>query len=415
LWHGLQLCGKRGAAPYFTACSKEKTLHTAAATTFQRDSLTWQGYFLIAYLAYFQAALGPLMPFFRAEQNYGYSEASAHFSAPAIGGIVTGIIGARLVLRLGRKAAIWFGGAGMALGNLLLAHGRLLPLSLGGMVLAGFAGTLLQNAIQSSLSDRHGERRAYALTELNVGASLAALSAPLLISGFERVGLGWRAAIYLCIAYFACLWLLFRRVAVPMPAQHITQTAQKHNAPLPRLFWLYAAALFLIGAMEWSIVYWSADFLERAIGFERTLAAALTTFFFVAMLIGRLIGSRLTRRYRNTTLLAAAMYLAIGGFLLLWLAPLPLLNVIGLFMAGLGTANLFPQGISLALTIASTQVDAANARIGLSVSLAVLLAPQLLGNLADQIGIQSAYGAVLLFQVAALALISGANRALQRH
>jgi len=88
--------------------------------------------------------------------------------------------------------------------------------------------------------------------------------------------------------------------------------------------------------------------------------------------------------------------------------------VIGLFMAGLGTANLFPQGVSLALGIASAQVDAANARIGLSVSLAVLLAPQLLGNLADQIGIQSAYGAVLLFQTAALALISIANRAVQR-
>ena len=392
---------------------KEETLHTATATAFRRDSLTWQGYFLIAYLAYLQAALGPLMPFFRAEQRYGYPEASAHFSAPAIGGIVAGIIGARLVLRFGRKAAIWFGGAGMALGNLLLAHGGILPLSLGGMVLAGFAGTLLQNAIQSSLSDRHGERRAYALTELNVGASLAALSAPLLISGFERVGLGWRAAIYVCVAYFACMWLSFRRVAVPMPAQH-NLPAQTRKTPLPRLFWMYAVVLFLIGAMEWSIIYWSADFLERAIGFERTLAAALTTFFFIAMLIGRIIGSRLTRRYRNTTLLAAAMYLAIGGFLLLWLAPLPLMNVIGLFMAGLGTANLFPQGVSLALTIASAQVDAANARIGLSVSLAVLLAPQLLGNLADQIGIQSAYGAVLLFQIAALVLILTANRAVQR-
>lgn len=390
-------------------------MHTTTATTFQRDSLTWQGYFLIAYLAYLQAVIGPLMPFFRAEQGYGYPEASAHFSAPAIGGILAGIIGAHLVLRFGRKAAIWFGGTGMALGNLLLAHGGILPLSLGGMVLAGFAGTLLQNAIQSALSDRHGERRAYALTELNVSASLAALSAPLLVSGFERLGLGWRAAIYAIVLYFGGLWLCFRRVRVPMPAQDAMQRAQKRNAPLPSLFWMYAIALFLIGAMEWSIVYWSADFLERAIGFERTLAAALTTFFFIAMLIGRIIGSRLTRRFHNTTLLAAAMYLAIGGFLLLWLAPLPLLNVIGLFMAGLGTANLFPQGISLALGIAASQVDRANARVGLSVSLAVLLAPQLLGNLADRIGIQSAYGTVLLFQLAALALILAANRVVRRH
>ncbi len=381
---------------------------------FRRDSLTWQGYFLIAYLAYLQAVIGPLMPFFRAESGYGYAEASLHFSAPAVGGLVTGIIGARLVLRFGRKAAIWLGGAGGAIGNLLLAHGGILPLSLGGMVLAGFGGTFLQNAIQSSLSDQHGERRAYALTELNVSASLAALSAPLLVGGFERLGIGWRAAIYVCVVYFVCLWLIFRRVRVPMPAQTAEPTTYKRKAPLPRLFWAYAAALFLIGAMEWSIAYWGADFLERAVGLERTAASTLMTFFFIAMLVGRIIGSRLTRRYRNTTLLMAAMYLAIVGFLLLWLAPLPFLNVLGLFIAGLGTANLFPQGVSLALGIAAAQVDIANARIGLSVSAAVLLAPQLLGNLADQIGIQSALGAVLLFQIGALSLIWIANRAVRR-
>jgi fucose permease len=389
-------------------------MHTSSTTPFQRDRLTWLGYFLIAYLAYLQAAVGPLMPFFRAEYGYGYLEASWHFSAPAVGGIVTGIIGARLVLRFGRRAAIWLGGVGMALGYVLLMHGGLLPLSIGGMILAGFAGTLLQSATQSALSDRHGERRAYALTELNVSASLAALMAPFLISSFEQLGVGWRAAIYLFIVYFALLWLIFRRVRVPMPPQSEDAPAQRQSKPLPPLFWAYALVLILIIAIEWSIIYWGADFLERAVGFERTTASGLMTFFFIAVLIGRLIGSRLTRRYRSTTLLIGAMFLAIGGFALLWAAPTPDLSVLGLFMAGLGTANLFPQAISLALGIAAEQVDAANARVALSVSLSLLVAPQLLGGLADQIGIQYAYGTVLIFQFIALLLIVLANWALRR-
>lgn len=389
-------------------------MRTSSTDIFRRDRLTWQGYFLIGYLAYLQAAVGVLMPFFRAEYGYGYLEASWHFSAPAIGGILTGMIGARLILRFGRRAAIWLGGAGMALGYLLLMHGGLVPLSVGGMILAGLAGTLLQSATQSALSDQHGERRAYALTELNVGASLAALMAPLLVSGAEQIGIGWRAAIYLCLGYGACLWLIFRRVSVPMPTRGEGAPAQRDGKALPPLFWAYALVLILTVAIEWSIIYWSADFLERAVGFERVTASTLMTFFFVAMLIGRLIGSRLTRRYRNTTLLIGAMCLAIGGFALLWTAPSPALSVLGLFVVGLGAANLFPQCLSLALGIAAAQVDAANARVALSVSLSLLVAPQLLGGLADQIGIRDAYGTVLIFQAVALALIVLANRALRR-
>ncbi|MFQ3535821.1 MAG: MFS transporter [Aggregatilineales bacterium] len=382
---------------------------------FRRDRLTWQSYFLIAYLAYMQAAIGPLMPFFRAEYNYNYAEVSWHFSAPAIGGIVTGIVGAALVLRLGRRMLIWLGGAGMALGYVLLMHGGLLALSVGGMILAGFAGTLLQSAAQSALSDQHGERRAYALTELNVGASLAALMAPLLIGTFERLGLGWRAAIYICIAYLGLVWLGFRGTHIPTPRSSDGAPIQQLGKPLPILFWAYALVLILIIAIEWSIIQWGADFLERAVGFERTTASTLMTFFFTAMLIGRLIGSRLTRRYRNTTLLLAAMCLAISGFALLWTASVPVLNVLGLFMAGLGVANLFPQSLSLALSIAAGQADAANARVALSVSLSLLVAPQLLASLADQIGIQHAYGIVLIFQIVALGLILLANWAVRRH
>lgn len=71
---------------------------------FIRDKLTWLGYFMIAYLAYYQSALGPLMPFFQAENRYNYQQASLHFGAPAVGGMLVGLIGAWVVSRSGVNA-----------------------------------------------------------------------------------------------------------------------------------------------------------------------------------------------------------------------------------------------------------------------------------------------------------------------
>jgi fucose permease len=264
----------------------------------------------------------------------------------------------------------------------------------------GFLGTLLLVIIQASLSDHHGNSRAIALTESNVGASVAAGLAPLLIGAVTRLGFGWRAAVLAGILALIALGLRYRQQ--PIPEAPIT-VVENEGRPrqLPRLYWAYWLVMTLGVAIEWSLVFWGADFLNSVVGLSRTNAVTLMSVFFLSMVSGRFAGSRLTRRMPAANLLLLALAVALLGFLLYWLAVIPAANVIGLFVAGLGVANLFPLTLSVATSVAAEQANRASARMSMGGGLAVLIVPLVLGWTADRIGLKDAFAIVVgLFAVA---------------
>ncbi|MEJ7653375.1 MAG: hypothetical protein WKH64_08525 [Chloroflexia bacterium] len=69
---------------------------------FRRDRSTWLAYIMLGYFAYTQAALGPIMPFLRAELKIGYTVGALHLSAFAVGMIAVGLFGDRIAERRGR-------------------------------------------------------------------------------------------------------------------------------------------------------------------------------------------------------------------------------------------------------------------------------------------------------------------------
>src|SRR6185503_8585819 len=80
-------------------------------------------------------------------------------------------------------------------------------------------------------------------------------------------------------------------------------------------------------------------------------------------------------------------------------------NIIGLFITGLGIANLFPLTLSIAVGLAADQSNKASARVSLGVGTALLTAPLLLGWLADRVNLQSAYGTVIVLMFAACIIV----------
>ena len=76
---------------------------------FVRRPLTWVTYALVGYFAYLETALGPLMPFLRAEHDFSYTVASLHFSAFALGAVPVGFFGDRVAGRWGRRVSLWGG------------------------------------------------------------------------------------------------------------------------------------------------------------------------------------------------------------------------------------------------------------------------------------------------------------------
>jgi fucose permease len=272
------------------------------------------------------------------------------------------------------------------------------------VLVMGFCSSLTQVMIQAILSDRHAGRRAIALTEANVAASLSTTITPLVIGGLQSAGLGWRTVPSLVVLFLALLAIIFYRQSIPDRPVMQTQSTPE-TGRLPALFWLYWIVLFFVTAVEMSLVVWATDFLNSVAGLSRTDAVLGYSAFPAAMLAGRIAGSRLTRRSSSLRLLLLALGITLAGFPLFWLARLPALNILGLFIIGLGIANLYPLILSIAIGLAPDLSNLASARFSMGVGTALLTAPLLLGWLADRLSLQLAYGMVMVLMLVALLIV----------
>lgn len=409
------------------ACEASATVGSTVGATsesYHRDRLTWILFALSGYFAYLQGVLGPVVPFLREEFGLGYAAAGSYFAAYSAGSILAGLTGDRLNRAWGRRAVLWSGGAGMAVGTMLLVTGSGVVFTGLGALLMGLAGILLLVGIQAILADRHGGMYASALTESTAAGSVGYVLAPVSVGLFARTEFGWRGALVLAVFIFVALAVLFWREPVPAPAPKERPAEGKGSSSkadadttkreekctrgaaskdrLPALFWVYALILFLCSGVEWCVKYWGADFLRASSGLTAADAALAMGAFFVAMLVARLLGGPLARRARAGSLLGLSLVVTAVGFPLFWLSPASLVSVAGLFIAGLGIANLNPFATAIGVRVAPEKADEAAARLAVAVGLAGLIAPYLLGWLAEGIGLFGAYGIVVPLVVVAL-------------
>lgn len=376
-----------------------------APGTFQRDAYTWLAYFMLGYFAFYQVSSGLIISFLRDEFGYSYTVGGLHVSALALGSSLVGAFGNAFVKRLGRQRVFWGGGAGMGLGVLVVITGQHPAITILGMFITGILGTFILAMVNATLADKHQRFRAYALTEANIMAALVSTGGPFLVGAFTFTGLSWRAAMVVPFLF----WLLARltlatRIPVPKATAETRPSSESTHIQeqLPQLYWWYWTAVVLCVSAEWCAVAWGATFLDDAVGLTTADAAALMSVFFVSVTVGRVFGSILTRRFPAEQLLFGTIVLSIAGFMLFWLSPMLPLTVVGMVITGLGFANQYPMGLTAATNAAPLQPDLAAIRLSLGVGLAIMLVPQLLGSLADFIGIETAFGIANVFMLAAL-------------
>ena len=376
---------------------------------FVRDPATWMTYGLVGYFAFMETVLGPIMPFLRTELGLGYTTASLHFSAFALGAVLLGLFGDKILGRFGRRAALWGGAFGITAGAVLLIS---VPSAFGTVPATfamGLCGALLLVTSQALLSDRHGEWRSVAVTESNVAASACAISAPLLVGASAASGLGWRAALVLPVAALVLLATAFFLRPPDLPQRAAGDGDGAGDRGLSPRYWAFWALVTLGVASEWCVGYWGADFLADGTGLTRPAAATSLTTFFAAMLLGRIASSRLARVLPPAALLAATLCLSLVGFPLFWFSPGSAFTLAGLFVTGLGIGGVYPLGVSAAIAEADN-TDAAAARLAVGGGGAILVAPLVLGALADRFGIGSAFGIVIPMLLVALSLALVAGR-----
>ena len=376
--------------------------------TFHRDRFTWLAYLSLAFYGYFLNVLGPITPFLKEELQLTYTVSSFHFTAFAIGILLIGVGGHLVIQRLGSQRSLWIGLFGISISALLLLTGRDPIVTIGASFLMGLIGSLILAIIPSALSDQHGEMKAVALSEANVTASLFATTAPLLV-GWFATSIGWRWALGLIAFIPIFMFLGLGRNSSPVTSSKAADDNQA-NRPLPMLFWLYWVAIVLGVSAEFCMVFWSADYMEQVLGLIKADAARAISLFLAAMIVGRILGSRLVQRFSTRAVVTVSIVIAGIGFLLFWRAQNSLLGLSGLFITGLGIANLYPLILSLALNAAGENTVQAGARATLASGTAILALPLALGRLADAVGIRSAYGIVLLLLISIFVINQIARR-----
>jgi MFS family permease len=377
-------------------------------TEFRRDRLTWIAYLLNGWFAYLQAAPGLVIAHLRDELDLSYSTAGLHLAAFACGSMVAGVISAQLERALGRRTLLWSAAALMGAGAIGLTTGRIAEVTVGSVLVMGVGGGLLLVTIQAALADHHGERRAIALTETSLAASIAYVVLIGVLSLTAALHAGWRVALLASLSVPVLAWWSNRQLAIDAPPPRVAR------GRLPGVFWIAAAMLFCTTAAEWCITAWGATFVEHAADVSTDTAVALMAGYFAGVVAARTLGSRLARRRDPVRLLALGLAVTAVGFAIQWPSRGPAQALVGLSVLGLGLGNLFPMGVSVTVALAPGRTVRASGGAVAMTFLAVLLAPLTVGILADATSLTAALAVVPVVLALATAGLTLVRRARTR-
>jgi fucose permease len=372
-----------------------------------RTSLTWRAYLLSGLFTFIINIQGNIIPFLRDELRLSYATVSLHPSALAAGMMATGLFTESVVAAIGRRWSCLLGVAGSIVGLLAICVAGNAAGSIAGCALVGLTGGMLPAIVGGLLANLHPGARDQAFTECGAVTYACAIAANLATGVAAGFAFGWRGALLFGVAGGLLLAAVFYRESVP----EAPRPALRSRERIPPASWAFLVMLGLGVALEMTMLLWSTAYLEQVAGLPRQAAVTAAAAFPAAMLVGRTGGSVLVRRVAPAILYPATLCLIVPGFLAFWDGFAAPVVVMGLFLAGLAIALLYPLSLSFAVGAAGAAGSAASARSGLASGAAILIAPFTLGALADRVGLSSAYliapilaGAILLCFVAARAL-----------
>lgn len=356
-----------------------------------RDRPTWAGYILITSYVWFVYAFSSSQALIRDEQGTSRTIASFHVIVLSLGGIIAGLIAARLILKLGRDRFITFSVAGLAVGVLLYTAPGGTPMTLTGTFLASFFGSSIIVGASAFLFDHQKAAGPSSITEANAIAALSGALAPIAVGLGVALIFGWRVGLWITLIGLLISLLLMRNNLPAFRVPLDEQVRESHKTPFPRRFWWALITLFVLVSSEFILTLWSVDLLRDRGGLEAGAAAATVGALTLGIFIGRVVGSRFAEYFPVDRLLTFAVLIACSGWIILWFNTYPPIMIGGLVVSGFGVALFWPLGISRVVLASGGQNDRATALGAVAGASAGGVGPFALGALADSIGVHSAF------------------------
>jgi hypothetical protein len=295
--------------------------------------------------------------------------------------LLAGLVGPG-ALRLGAGWVLRTGCAALATGSVLLALSSSVGLAQLGALLVGVGGASAVLAAPALLT---GAGAAARLTRVNAASSLAGVTAPVLLGAVDFATRHGRLALLLpAPALFA---LIVRRRRGALTPTERRRNGEADGTPAPWQVAIRWAAVVAAVCPEFAFVVWGAARMQDS-GLGAAGAAAAATAFPVGMGIGRLLGPRYVPDARG---IGAGVALGILGTLLVAAPVGPVPVALGIALAGLGIAVLYPLTLSRLVHTPGLGLQRGSALAAVASGVAVLGAPVALDRLASSFGLRTAF------------------------
>ena len=279
------------------------------------------------------SAYGPLLEHLTRRFAVSLPVAGATISVHFLGSMPGVFFAMWAIHRIRARDLVMAASATVAVGLGIIAIAFDWPVFLGGVLVVGLGFGALVLSLNQLVAYSEGRRRSALLNALNGCYSAGAVAGPILVAAFAG---GHFSALYVA---GALVWLAALPGAVGIAGRLPVQAGAPSRPDV--LVGIFICAFVLYVGVENGTGGWMTSHLESN-GLSSTLAATVTSGFWLALMTGRLLVTLVPPRIPESTIVLTGSALAT---IALFLATFTALAPFAYIAAGLVIAPIFPTGI----------------------------------------------------------------------
>lgn len=339
--------------------------------------------------------VGAVLPSLIREAEMSFSIAGGLLSAMAVGNLLASLVYPMLASGIGRRAAITLLASMTPVCLFVLTLLPSILIMYLFMFLAGIARgaiTIYNNAVVNEISSGSTKK----LNLLHCSFAFGAFLAPFLTALLGFFGFGWRYIIYLlaglCVTSAVSYGMIKLPVCheVPYPKKlDESGTAKKFYQSFD--FYCVGLVMFFYLGVENCINGWFVTYLQNTGVMSETYATSLVSVTWLVIMGGRLVCASLAQKYsKSTIILINAVGSGVCFIALIATSSLPVITA-SLIGFGFCLAGIYPTSVANIGFLIKGSTVGMSALTAIS-SLGGIITPQLVGRIADHIGIVAAIG-----------------------
>lgn len=343
-------------------------------------------------LGVLDSLLGAAWPAIYSELSVPVSYASFISSIISCGTVFSSLFSTRVIAKLGtpRVTVLSTSLTAIALLGFSCSHNFLwlcicgIPLGIG----AGSIDTALNNYVALHYTSMQ-------INFLHCFYGVGVTISPYLMSLALSDNMNWRGGyrtvffIQLTIAALSVISLpIWKKVKQALPQEEPIRVLSLSQMLRRRKIWASCGVFLGISSLESTCLIWGSTYLSESVGMSADVAAALITFYFIGMTVGRLLSGLLTIKYSDWQIIFSGQAVIFVAIILLLMQTNAIITALGLFLIGLGNGPVFPNITHLTPGLYSKETSQSIIGIEMAFSnLSIMLTPILFGVVTTYTGV----------------------------